>query len=123
MCIATMVTAEQFIYDRTRQSQMSAFFREEAGIAEENEEEGEDGGGAVTAPPQRPQLSEIDEARLQSCLDEIRNVVGDTAPERLLVDATLRAGFDINRALDIVLNATTNSGEILYFCTVCISSE
>lgn len=98
--------AEQFMYDRSREAQMSAFFREEAGIAEEDEENAD----AEQASPRRPQLSEVDEARLQSCLDEIRNVVGDSAPEHVLVNTILRCGFDIHKSLDQVLNTTADKG-------------
>ncbi|XP_063227259.1 protein HBS1 isoform X2 [Bacillus rossius redtenbacheri] len=65
----------QFLYDRTRRPQMSAFLKE---------------GGE-------------DEARLRACLEELRGVVGDSVPEHALVQAALGCGFDVARALDRVL--------------------
>ncbi|ELT90052.1 hypothetical protein CAPTEDRAFT_178027 [Capitella teleta] len=54
---------------------------------------------------QRPPLNPIDEARLNSCLEEMRNIVGETTPEHLMIDAVLRSDFNYEKALNDVLNS------------------
>ncbi|XP_065338955.1 protein HBS1 isoform X1 [Cloeon dipterum] len=96
-------SVEQFMFDRTKQSDISAYISKgKDGIAEEDENTEE-----MSVPSHvRPQLNDIDEARLQSCLDEIRNVIGDSTPERVLIDTIVKNGFDIHRSLDAVLNSS-----------------
>ncbi|XP_051031330.1 HBS1-like protein isoform X1 [Phodopus roborovskii] len=49
------------------------------------------------------QLSEIDQARLCSCLDHMREVLGDAVPDDILTEAVLRNKFDVQKALSVVL--------------------
>lgn len=49
-------------------------------------------------------LSELDEARLRSCLDEIRNVIGDSMSEASLADIILANDFDVAKSLDAALS-------------------
>jgi HBS1 N-terminus len=107
---------EQFMFDRTKQSEMAAFIKDKDGIVEEDED-AEEPLEQSLSPQTRPQLNDIDEARLQSCLDEIRNVIGDSIPERILVSTIVRNGFDIHRSLDAVLNTSTPKGLLLQFYT------
>lgn len=55
-----------------------------------------------------PNLNEEDQVRLDSCMDEIRNVVGDTVSERQLVETIMNCNYDCARALDAILNQTTS---------------
>jgi hypothetical protein len=105
---------EQFMFDRTKPSEMAAFIKDKDGIIEEDED-AEEPLEQSLSPQTRPQLNDIDEARLQSCLDEIRNVIGDSIPERILVSTIVRNGFDIHRSLDAVLNTSTPKGLLLFF--------
>lgn len=55
-----------------------------------------------------PILNETDQALLGSCMDEIRDVVGEIS-ERLLVETIMKHRFDCTKALDDILNSTSPS--------------
>lgn len=61
-----------------------------------------------------PPLSDDDRAKLQSCIEEIRNVIGE-APfsERQLVDTVLKHNFDFPKSLDEILNDMSQKQEPL----------
>lgn len=56
-----------------------------------------------------PTLSESDQVLLASCMDEIRNVVGDNTSERQLVETIMKHKFDCAKALDAILSNTCES--------------
>ncbi|XP_033120935.1 HBS1-like protein isoform X2 [Anneissia japonica] len=56
----------------------------------------------------RPKLSDHDEARLNSCIDGIRNVMGDNVPEHVMIDTVLKTNFSLEKALDSILHTQTN---------------
>ncbi|XP_072499506.1 HBS1-like protein isoform X3 [Notamacropus eugenii] len=49
------------------------------------------------------QLSGIDQARLYSCLDHMREVLGDDVPDQKMIEAVLQNKFDVEKALAMVL--------------------
>jgi len=51
--------------------------------------------------------------RLKGCLDEMRNILGESVPESVMVTAILRANFDSNAAADDVLGQQTQGSCIL----------
>lgn len=99
----------QFMYDRGRAQVMSSYFDQHKDI----EEEDENTDVAMSSPGQRRdsedhknlELSEMDEAKLMSCLDEIRNVLGDSVPEQRIIKTIIEHNFSISESLDALLNS------------------
>ncbi|XP_078712434.1 HBS1-like protein isoform X2 [Lampetra fluviatilis] len=86
-------TAAQFMYQRA-DFQLANFVDEPL---KEEDEEGEE------QPPANSNtlgLSDIDKARLHSCLEEMRNIAGDAFPEPVMVQAVLNSNFEMEKALD-----------------------
>lgn len=52
-------------------------------------------------------MDQIERAKLLSCVEEMQNVVGETIPEYMLINAAKLHNYDIKSALDSVLNAHT----------------
>lgn len=88
---------------------MSAFLAHHRNIEEEDEDITEEHQKQRRDSEnfQRPVLNDVDTARLLSCIDEIRNVVGESVSEKQLVETILKNDFDVTKSLDAVLNATT----------------
>ncbi|XP_058422221.1 HBS1-like protein isoform X2 [Diceros bicornis minor] len=49
------------------------------------------------------QLSGVDQARLYSCLNHMREILGDGVPDDTLIEAILKNKFDVQKALSVVL--------------------
>ncbi|XP_075410621.1 HBS1-like protein isoform X4 [Tenrec ecaudatus] len=49
------------------------------------------------------QLSAVDQARLYSCLDYMREILGEAVPDEVLVEAVLQNKFDVQKAMTVVL--------------------
>ncbi|KAM3958272.1 translation elongation factor EF-1alpha (GTPase) HBS1 [Aphomia sociella] len=105
--------ADQWMYDRSRnQHAISHFLDSHQDIQEEIEEE-EPGGHAVldrreSVDLRSLNLDEEQETKLMSCLDELRNILGDTISENILIQSVLNHKFDYNKALDEILNNSKN---------------
>ncbi|XP_015127168.1 HBS1-like protein [Diachasma alloeum] len=98
-------SAEQFMFDRNKQQNIAAFFTE-PDIKEDNEEDEE-----ACGIPKKPELSEIDTAKLVSCIEVIRNVIGDSISDADLTEKIIKADFNAEVALDEILKATPQKNE------------
>ncbi|XP_067012360.2 protein HBS1 [Anabrus simplex] len=107
-CISPSDDAAEFLYDRSRQPQMSAFFTEEDNI-EEEDESAEVGQHEAGSKP--PVLNDLDECKLRSCLDEIRNVIGESLPENILVEIIIKSDFQVDKALDTALSTVPSAAD------------
>ncbi|KAM4695132.1 HBS1-like protein isoform 2-T2 [Discoglossus pictus] len=97
-CISP-ATAAQFIYSK-RDRQTS--FTEP--LEEEEFEDDEPDNSAKTDVA----LSSVDQARLYSCLDHMREVLGETVVEQVMIDAILQCQFDVAKALELVFTHDCN---------------
>lgn len=99
--------ASQWIYDRNKSQQsMYRFQADHTDIAEEDEEAV--GGQAVlqrrdSENYQLPDLDDESKAKLLSCMDEIRGIIGDTVADRQLVETIMQFDYDCAKALDQLL--------------------
>ncbi|XP_068141958.1 protein HBS1 [Drosophila tropicalis] len=107
--------AQQWLYDRQRgQQSISAFISKNKDIKEEDTDNDDDDEDEAFAKARRdsesfqmPELDELDQAKLSSCVDEVRSVVGDAVSERCIVETSMRFDFDIQKILDEILNEET----------------
>ncbi|XP_013196155.2 protein HBS1 [Amyelois transitella] len=108
-CLSPSDTA-QWIYDRSQNQQaISNFMESHDNIQEEVEDEVPDAQHPIldrrdSVDLRSLNLEEDEEAKLMSCLDELRNVLGDTFSENILIQSVLKHKFDVTKALDDILN-------------------
>ena len=43
-------------------------------------------------------------AKLNSCLEELRSIVGETTPEQQLIGACISCNYDVEKVINMVLN-------------------
>ncbi|XP_061062828.1 HBS1-like protein isoform X2 [Eubalaena glacialis] len=86
-------TAAQFIYSR----------RDKPSVVEPVEEYDYEDLKESSNSLLNQQLSGIDQARLFSCVDHMREVLGDAVPDDILIEAVLKNKFDVQKALSVIL--------------------
>ncbi|XP_032299280.1 HBS1-like protein isoform X3 [Coturnix japonica] len=91
-------TAAQFIYSRRDKPATFAEPLEEEYSYEDTED---------TDFTSNHQLTEVDRARLSSCLDQMREVLAESVPDQAMMQAVLDSKFDVQKALDLVLSQDT----------------
>ncbi|XP_043286328.1 HBS1-like protein [Venturia canescens] len=95
--------AEEFLFDRNKQQNISSFLVEPA-VAKSNE--------SVESKEQAPNkaeraaLSEKENAQLKVCMETVRNVIGDSVLEEVLVEKVIQHNFNAEAVLNDVLNET-----------------
>ncbi|XP_070589690.1 HBS1-like protein isoform X2 [Erythrolamprus reginae] len=86
-------TAAQFIYSKRDNTSVSAE------PLEEHDYEDSEHSNFMSSH----QLTGLEKAQLNSCLDHMKEVLGDSVPEKMLVEAVLSKNFDMQQALDSIL--------------------
>lgn len=107
----------QWIYDRSRNQQAISHFMH-SDIQEENEESIAESSQPIldrreSMDLRSLSLSEEDEAKLMSCLDELRNVIGDTVSENILIQTVLKHNFNCDKSLDDILNSNNKTDVVI----------
>lgn len=103
-------TAERFMFDRTRRDQLSSFVpSSNQPIVETNEDDDEEYEEAPislsdSTSELQQHLSDFDRARLNSCIESMQNIMGETTPEAVMINAALQNAFDPNAAADFIMN-------------------
>ncbi|GFT52653.1 HBS1-like protein [Nephila pilipes] len=102
-CISPRTEA-QFLYNRSSRNQnMNAFFQAAESVPEEDYSSEDSFNHAESSNQPNTGLNSLDSAKLQSCVLAMQDVVGDTIPEATLERAALDHEFDLEKALDAVL--------------------
>lgn len=103
-------TAAQFTWNREKHLDISAYMGEENIIEEEEEDELDDGNAkrgsfSESGTGSRLLYSDEDQARLNSCLEEARNILGESVPESVMCKVIVQNNFDVEKSLNELLTA------------------
>lgn len=91
------------MFDRSKQQNIASFITE-PDIVEDNEDVDE----SLASPNEKKyNLSELEKGKLMSCIESIRNVIGDSVPESKLEKKIIESGFDVKVALDAILEESS----------------
>lgn len=93
-CISPQTEAE-FLYNRSQAVPASTFFELSETVPEEDYEDYSENA--------EYKLNSFQSAKLQSCVEAMQDVVGDTIPEAVLRKAAYDNGFELEKALNAVL--------------------
>lgn len=110
--------ANQYLFDRARgQSSLNTFLENNDDIPEDDEEEEHFNikNRRDSENYQLPELNDIEKAKLMSCMEEIRNIIGDSSSDKRLVDAIMINNYDFSKALDMLLNSEVNTSVPVQF--------
>ncbi|XP_015178856.1 PREDICTED: HBS1-like protein isoform X3 [Polistes dominula] len=94
-------SAEQFLFDRSKQQNIASFITEPDIV-----EDSEDDNSVSSHEAKKLNLTEIEKVKLLSCMEAIRNVIGDSVTESKLEEEIIRSGFNTEVALDKLLSIT-----------------
>lgn len=93
-------TAAQFTFNRERDVNLSSYMEE--GIPEEEDES--DPEPLSDSGRDNLKLDDVEQAKLNSCKEEIVNVIGDTIPEHIVSQAVVKHQYNIQAALNELLS-------------------
>ncbi|KAH0947746.1 hypothetical protein HN011_000755 [Eciton burchellii] len=104
----TSPSAEQFLFDRSKEQNIASFIIE-PDILEDNEDIDE---SSSSFSKDKYNLSELEKAKLLSCIDIIKNVIGDIIPESKLKKKIILSNFNADVALDAILKESSPKNPI-----------
>lgn len=100
-CISPRTEA-QFLYNRSENQPMAAFL-DDAVVEEDEDASTDDSFNCCDPNSQDYKLSSLDTAKLQSCVEAMQDVVGDTVSDIILRKAAFDHNFNLENALNAVL--------------------
>lgn len=104
--------ASQFLYNRNQvQGNLGNFLikEEETDDVEcDHPEENRRNSESLIMPP-NIDIDDESRVKLLSCLDEVRNIVGETATDQHIVDTVLKYNYDMPAILDYILTSTAEA--------------
>ncbi|KAH9515290.1 hypothetical protein Btru_014084 [Bulinus truncatus] len=109
-------TAAQFTWTREKNMDFAAYVGQEAVINEEEEETQEDvsqsGCDSFNDSVKSAQLglSELDQAKLNSCLEEARNILGDSVSETVMTSVIIQNGYNLETSINQLLSQQASEG-------------
>lgn len=96
-------SAEQFLFDRSKQQNIASFITE-PDIVEDNEDNEE---LPISLNEEDIVLTEIEWAKLMSCMESIKSVIGDTISESEIKKKIIQSKFDTELAIDLILKESS----------------
>ncbi|KAK0068676.1 HBS1-like protein isoform X1 [Biomphalaria pfeifferi] len=100
-------TAAQFTWTREKNMNLAAYVGQEEVINEEEEETQEDVGHDSFNDSSKSLhlgLSDFDKAKLNSCLDEARNILGDSVSESVMTSVIIQNGYNLETSINQLLS-------------------
>ncbi|XP_014470699.1 PREDICTED: HBS1-like protein isoform X2 [Dinoponera quadriceps] len=95
-------SAQQFLFDRSKQQNIASFITE-PDIVEDNE----DIEVSASSDEEKCSLSELEKVKLMSCMESIRNVIGDSVTESKLREHIIASGYNAEVALNTILHESS----------------
>ncbi|XP_031826567.2 translation elongation factor EF-1alpha (GTPase) HBS1 isoform X1 [Nomia melanderi] len=95
-------SAEQFLFDRSKQQNIASFIME-PDIVEDNE----DGEEPTHSNKEVIVLTDLEKVNLMSCMETIKNIIGDTIPDSEIKKKIIQSNFNAEAALDSVLKESS----------------
>lgn len=106
------ITAEQFLFDRSKQQNIASFITE-PDIVEDNEDNEE---LPISLNEENVVLTEIEWAKLMSCMESIKSVIGDIISESEIKKKIIQSKFDTELAIDLILKESSKiTGKCIYY--------
>ncbi|XP_016906500.2 protein HBS1 isoform X2 [Apis cerana] len=96
-------SAEQFLFDRSKQQNIASFITE-PDIVEDNEDNEE---LPISLNEENVVLTEIEWAKLMSCMESIKSVIGDIISESEIKKKIIQSKFDTELAIDLILKESS----------------
>ncbi|XP_076378952.1 translation elongation factor EF-1alpha (GTPase) HBS1 isoform X1 [Megalopta genalis] len=95
-------SAEQFLFDRSKQQNIASFITE-PDIVEDNEDDEE----TAHSNEKDVALTDLEKAKLMSCMESVKNIIGDTIPDSKIKEHIIQSNFNEEVALNSILNESS----------------
>ncbi|XP_066919591.1 HBS1-like protein [Clytia hemisphaerica] len=106
-CVSPSTEAE-FMFRRDKGHTLSSFIEQDTKI-DEKDEENEEEDFAEEEEYRRPQLDPATQEKLQTCIEKIEDIFGDSYHEREMVNAVMTSNYNVEAAVDALINKNTSA--------------